>query len=137
MNKDRRLFLNSLNKNCIGYKLGELFAILEKAQRDAVKSTRENVTIVEKYIEKALLMPSTIFPRLLEKSIHHTNKVDYGVRNMIAQKMDELEAFDNPFPSRLSNEEKCIFFMGYYQKRDSLKYKKENENHEKKENEEL
>lgn len=120
--------LNSLNKNCVAYKLGELFAVLEKSQKDAVKSTRVNDGIVEKNIEKASLMPSYIFPKLLEKNMHHTNKVDFGTKNMITQILAELEDFAEPFPDRLSNKEKCIFFMGYYKKRDALRYKKENKN---------
>ena len=123
---DKKKGMSSLNKDCAAYKLGELLAILEKAQKDAVKSTRESITIADKYLEKASLMPSTVFPRLLQMSIHHTNKVDYGTSNKITQKLNELEVFDNPFPKRLSEEERCLFFMGYYQQRDSLKYKKEN-----------
>jgi len=125
---------DSMNKNRIGYKLGELFAILEKAQRDAVKSTRDTKTIVDMYIEKASSCPSLVFPKLLRNSIHHTNKVDYGIRKKITEKLSELESFDAPFPRKLDEEEKCFFHMGYYKMNDML-YKEVSEKVKKKENE--
>lgn len=105
---------DSMNEDKIGYKLGELFAILEKAQRDAVKSTRTTKTIADKYIQKASATPSLIFPRLLENSTHHTNKVDYGTRQKIAEKLSELEKFETPFPRKLTSDDRCLFHMGYY-----------------------
>lgn len=110
----------SMNEDKIGYKLGELFAILEKAQRDAVKSTRGSKTIVDKYIQKASRTPALIFPKLLENSTYHTNKVDYGVKKKIAAKLEELERFEAPFPSRLNNDEQCLFHMGYYKMNNAL-----------------
>lgn len=112
---------SGVNESRIGYKLGELFAILEKAQRDAVKSTRGTRTIVDKYAQKAHLAPYLVFPKLLENSIHHTNKVDYGIRQKITEKLAELERFESPFPKKLSQDEQCFFHMGYF-KMNSMLY---------------
>lgn len=107
-------------KKSIGYELGELLAMLEKAQKDAVKSTRETKTIVDKCAEKACQNPARIFPKLLSDSIHHTNKVDYGTSKKIAFSLQSLEQYETPFPSKLTDEEKCKFFMGYYRMKNLL-----------------
>ena len=118
-----------------GYKLGELFAILEKAQRDAVKSTRENKTIADKYAKKACQNPAAIFPRLLADSIHHTSKADYGLSKKIAGKTQELACYETPFPTKLTDEEKCKFFMGYYCEK-NLQYEEMKKNSEKRKSKE-
>lgn len=111
---------SSIMNNSVGYMLGELFAMLEKSQYDAVKSTRANKGIAELYIEKASKIPNKVFPKLLALNIHHLNKVDYGMSKKISEKLKELECFDEPFPDRLTNKEQCIFYMGYRQMRNTF-----------------
>lgn len=128
---------DNMNEDKVGYKLGELFAILEKAQKDAVKNIIVTKTIVNKYIQKASASPSLVFPRLLEDSTHHTNKVDYGMKKKIAEKLSELEQFETPFPRKLNDEEKCLFHMGYYKMNNKLydEIKKKAEENKEKESE--
>ena len=111
---------SSMNNNTVGYMLGELFAMLEKAQFDAVKSTRTGKGIAELYIGKASKIPNKIFPKLMALNIHHLNKVDYGMSKKISAKLEELECLDEPFPDRLNSKEQCMFYMGYRQMRNAL-----------------
>ncbi len=100
-------------KKTQGYYLGELMAVCEKAQRDAVTSTRNTRTIADIYIGAASTTPAKIFPRLLTKTQYHLNKVNYGTRSKIQNIMEQLATFDTPFPERLDNLEQCAFFTGY------------------------
>lgn len=100
-------------KKTQGYYLGELMAVCEKAQRDAVPSTRNTRTIADIYIGAASTTPTQVFPRLLKMTQHHLNKVNYGTRSMIQDIMEQLAEFDTPFPDRLDNQEQCAFFTGY------------------------
>lgn len=112
-----------MENNGQAYCLGKLFAILEKAQRDAVPSTRVNKTIADKYIDRAGRCPSSVFPKLLADSVHHTNKVDYGSSRKIQKCLEELEAFRPAIPDRLSQAEQGDFYIGYYQMKRTF-YKK-------------
>lgn len=114
-----------MKNNSQAYCLGKLFAILEKAQRDAVPSTRVNRTIADKYIERTSRCPSSMFPKLLADSVHHTNKVDYGSSRKIQECLDELEVFNPSIPDRLSQEEQGDFYIGYYQTKKAFYQKKE------------
>lgn len=114
-----------MKNNSQAYCLGKLFAMLEKAQRDAVPSTRTNKTIADKYIDRAGRCPSSIFPKLLADSVHHTNKVDYGSSRKIQECLDELDVFQPAIPDRLSQEEQGDFYIGYYQTKKTFYKKKE------------
>lgn len=120
----------TMEKETQAYALGSLFAVLEKAQKDAVPSTKNNKTIADRYIDRASRCPSTIFPKLLADSVHHTNKVDYGSSRRIKECMDKLDAYTPAIPERLKREEQGDFFIGYYQTRDSF-FKKKEEKEEK------
>ena len=96
-----------------GYLLGELFSICEKAQKDAVESTKSSKTIADRLMSTASTKPATAFPRILNLAQHHVNKVDYGVKRMIMDKVSELSSFDVPFPDRLDSKEQCDFYVGY------------------------
>lgn len=110
---------NTMEHKSIGYLLGELFALLEKAQKNAVRSTNYTKTIADKYIEKASRMPSTVFPILLGKSIHHVNKVNYGMESRILEKQQEIDNAGG-YPERLSANEQCQFYIGYGHKKTEL-----------------
>ena len=52
-----------------GYLLGELFAVLDKIQKDAVPSTRRNRTsLVYKYLRIAKTSPARVMEQLVSKS---------------------------------------------------------------------
>ena len=98
---------------CIAYRLGRLFAVLEKAQRDAVPSA--NTTIKDRYYSSASATPSIVFPQLLRLAQHHIQKAEYG-RNtdkMIEEIMDGIQMF----PAHLSLDDQGLFAIGYYHQR--------------------
>lgn len=97
----------------ISYRLGRLFAVLEKAQRDAIPGA--NTTIKDSFYGSASATPRTVFPRLLRLAQHHIQKAEYG-RNtdkMIEGIMQDIQAF----PAHLSLDDQGLFAIGYYHQR--------------------
>jgi len=60
-----------------GYVLGRLFALLEKAQKEA-SEVKLNATIKDRYFGAASATPASVFPILLRLSQHHISKAKYG-----------------------------------------------------------
>ena len=97
----------------IAYRLGRLFAVLEKAQRDAVPGA--NTTIKDRYYSSASATPSIVFPQLIRLSQHHIQKADYGYAadRMIEEIMQGIQRF----PAHLSLDDQGLFAIGYYHQR--------------------
>jgi CRISPR-associated protein Csd1 len=108
------------------YLLGRLFAVLEKAQQDAIG---ENIgaSIKDRYFTSACATPATVFPVLLRLSQHHISKAEYGYTSdrRIQEIMGLLEVENTPFPAHLSLDQQGIFVLGYYHQRANL-YKPKN-----------
>ena len=102
------------------YRLGRLFAVLEKLQQEAIPGA--NSTIKDRYYGSASATPRSVFPILLRLAQHHVAKAEYGYAsdNRIAQIMNGLEEF----PAHLSLENQGMFALGYYHQRTSLWTKK-------------
>jgi CRISPR-associated protein Csd1 len=117
------LALNEDSKNK-AYVLGRLFAVLEKAQKDANPDVKS--TIRDKYFSSASTTPASTFPTLLALAQHHISKSDYGVLidKKIAEIMSKLDVDDNPFPKNLSLDDQGLFYLGFYHQRNSLYNKK-------------
>lgn len=105
------------------YVLGRLFAVLEKAQREAI-GQNINATIKDRYFTSACASPASVFPTLLRLSHHWTTKAEYGgiSDRKIQDLLDMLDA--KPFSSRLSLEEQGVFVLGYYHQRAAFYAKK-------------
>ena len=99
------------------YVLGRLFAVLEKAQKEAIGDA--NATIKDRYFTSACATPASVFPVLLRLSQHHISKAEYGYAsdNRIQSLLNLLDVDKNPFPARLSLDEQGIFVLGYYHQR--------------------
>jgi len=97
------------------YVLGRLFAVLEKAQREAIGEV--NASIKDRYFTSACAAPASVFPTLLRLSQHYTAKAEYGYVSdrRIQNLLDLLEA--KPFPTRLTLDEQGVFVLGYYHQR--------------------
>jgi len=97
----------------IAYRLGRLFAVLEKAQRDAIPGA--NTTIKDRYYGSASATPSIVFPQLLRLSQHHIQKTDYGYAadRMIEEIMQDIQRF----PAHLNLDDQGLFAIGYYHQR--------------------
>lgn len=105
----------------IAYRLGRLFAILEKAQKEAIPGA--NTTIKDRYYGSASATPSVVFPNLLRLAQHHLQKAEYGGRmdKMIEDVMGEIEKF----PAHLSLDDQGMFAIGYYHQRQAFYVKAE------------
>lgn len=123
----------SLDKDStnIAYRLGRLFAVLEKAQQDAAAPAKLNTTIKDRFYGSASATPRTVFPQLLRLAQHHIQKAEYGRRNdgMIEEIMQGLQKF----PAHLSLDDQGTFAIGYYHQRQAFftkKTDKKEENHD-------
>src|SRR5208337_1307981 len=67
--------LNEESTN-VPYRLGRLFAVLEKTQSDTNRDMKS--TINSKYFSSASTTPAVVFPVLLKLSQHHIAKSDWG-----------------------------------------------------------
>lgn len=107
--------LNNENRN-VGYLLGRLFALLEKAQREAVPDA--NATIRDRYIGSASSTPARVFPQLLKMAQHHISKAKFGaVTDRRIQETMSLVNSAEGFPATLSYDDQGQFFIGYYQQK--------------------
>jgi CRISPR-associated protein Csd1 len=107
----------------IAYRLGRLFAILEKAQRDAIPGA--NATIKDRYYSSASATPRVVFPQLLRLAQHHIQKAEYGGRS--DKMIEDIMQGINTFPTHLSLDDQGMFAIGYYHQRNALFTKSENQ----------
>jgi len=113
--------LNEENSN-VPYRLGRLFAVLEKAQADTNREMKS--TINSKYFSSASTTPAVVFPVLLKLAQHHIAKSDWGFKT--TQAIEETLMEVDEFPAYLSLEEQGMFMLGYYHQR-KANYKKKAE----------
>ena len=148
-NKERSLTM-SLDKNNanIGYRLGRLFAVLEKIQQEANPGI--NATIRDKFYAAASSTPVSVFGNLMRLKNHHLSKLDSETRRArgeqtVPLKNHHLSKLDSEgrviyferllgeiiyqsevgkgvtsFPSHLSLEDQGLFAIGYYQQRQDM-----------------
>ena len=117
---DITMALDVQNTN-VAYRLGRLFALLEKAQQEANPGL--NATIKDRYFGAASATPRSVFPILLRLTQHHIAKAEYG-RNMDKRIEEVVSGIDN-FPSHLNLEKQGLFVLGYYHQRKALYTKNE------------
>ena len=110
----------------VPYRLGRLFAVLEKLQQEAIPGA--NTTIKDRYFGSASATPRAVFPVLLRLSQHHISKIEYG-RTYDKHIQDILNGVDiatGGFPAHLSLEDQGLFALGYYHQRKDLWTSKKN-----------
>lgn len=114
-----------------GYRLGRLFAALEKIQEDA--SPGLNATIRDRYYGAASSTPAAVFSTLLRLSKHHLGKLNGGLA-VTREKLigDIMGGFDaGSFPPRvLALADQARFALGYYHQRQAFFTKSEPKNPE-------
>ena len=109
----------------IGYRLGRLFAVLEKIQSDATPGI--NATIRDRFYGAASSTPVTVFGNLMRLSNHHLSKLEKekpGQFIVRKQLIGEIMCFIKEFPSHLSMEDQGRFAIGYYHQTQDLWTKK-------------
>jgi CRISPR-associated protein Csd1 len=118
--KQKEELLVSLDPNNtnIGYRLGRLFATLEKIQirKFTQNSGKEpNSTIRDKYYGAASGTPVVVFGTLIRLSKHHLASLEnIGERVNFEKLLGEIMSGITDFPSHLSLEDQGRFAIGYY-----------------------
>jgi CRISPR-associated protein Csd1 len=114
-NQGRQELTVGLNRECpdTGYRLGRLFAVLERLQGEANRNL--NKTIVDRYYGAASTRPSTVFPSLIHLAQHHTGKARSP--GFFQKEIGEVLEAVSSFPAHLSLEEQGLFALGYYHQR--------------------
>ncbi len=116
--KELPVALDDTNPNT-GYRLGRLFAVLEKIQEEA--SPGINATIRDRYYGAASSTPVAVFQTLMRLKNHHLSKLEnrgraVNLERLIGEIMDGVE----DFPPVLSLPDQGRFTIGYYHQRQAL-----------------
>jgi len=110
------------------YRLGRLFAVLEKTQGDALGKV--NASIRDRFYSAASATPGAVFPRLLRTYQHHLAKMERGKvgREMLVREI--LESLTG-FPSHFNLTDQGLFAIGYYHQMRDLWTSKQSHEQEK------
>ena len=116
--------LDEANRN-VGYRLGRLFAVLEKIQEEANPGI--NTTIRDRFYGAASSTPVTVFSTLLKLKNHHLSKLDNRGRAVNLEKRigDIMDGLGD-FPAQLRIADQGRFAIGYYHQRQDF-FKKSGE----------
>lgn len=103
----------------VGYRLGRLFALLEKVQEEA--SPGINATIRGRFYGSASSTPVVAFPHLMKIKNHHVAKLEnrgraVNLERLIGEVVDGI----TDFPGHLNLPEQGRFAVGYYHQRQDL-----------------
>lgn len=102
-----------------GYRLGRLFAVLEKVQEEANPGI--NATIRERFYGAASSTPVTVFSNLMKLKNHHLAKLENpGRRVNLERLISEIVEEISDFPSILNLADQGRFAIGYYHQRQAL-----------------
>jgi len=97
----------------VGYRLGRLFAVLERIQAEA--SPGINATIRDRYYGAASGTPVTVFSTLMKLKIHHLAKLENRGRAVNLERLIcEIMAGIQDFPAHLTLADQGRFAIGYY-----------------------
>ncbi len=128
--KNERNLTVSLDKENVntGYRLGRLFAVLERMQEAANPGI--NATIKERFYASASSTPSSVFGNLMRLANHHLAKLRKerpGLAVNLERQMQEVIAGIDRFPAHLSLDDQGQFAIGYYHQRQDFFTKKDAE----------
>lgn len=113
--EELKMSLDESNTNA-GYRLGRLFAVLEKIQEEANPGI--NATIRDRYYGAASATPVTVFSTLLKLKNHHLSKLDNRGRAVnLEKRVGEIMDGIGDFPAQLPLADQGRFAIGYYHQR--------------------
>lgn len=116
--KELTMSLDVTNTN-VGYRLGRLFAVLEKVQEEANPGI--NATIRDRYYGSASATPVAAFPHLMKLKNHHLSKLENRGRAVNLERMiGEIMSGLSDLPAHLSLPDQGRFAIGYYHQRQAL-----------------
>ncbi len=104
----------------IAYRLGRLFAAIERIQESAL-GREINSTVSDKYYGSASAVPFSVFPRLIAGSQNHLTRIrkdkpGYAI-NLKKDLTEIMSGIAESFPRHLSIEAQGRFSIGYYHQR--------------------
>lgn len=107
----------------VGYRLGRLFAVLEKVQEEAHPGL--NATIRDRFYGAASSTPITVFSNLMKLNKHHLAKIEHKGRAVNLEKLigEIIDGLTDSFPAQLPMIEQGRFAIGYYHQKQAF-YKK-------------
>ncbi len=118
-NNHEREITVSLDKdnNNPGYRLGRLFAVLERVQEEA--SPGLNATIRDRYYGAFSATPALVFATLMRMKNHHLAKLDNPGRRVNLEKLigEIVDGLPPVPPTHLSPPDQGCFAIGYYHQR--------------------
>jgi CRISPR-associated protein Csd1 len=120
--EELKVSLDTNNMN-IGYRLGRLFAALEKIQSDAQGSP--SATIRDRFYGAASGTPATVFGTLMRLKNHHLAKLPDGLRITRERQLGEIMSGITDFPPHLKLEDQGRFAIGYYHQMQDFYTRKE------------
>ena len=103
------------------YLCGRLLAVLEEAQREAIRGL--NTSLVDRFYGTASSAPLSVFPTLVRGSRAHLSKLrrdNPGAHFAIDSRMEDIltkVTAEKGFPKSLNLKEQGIFALGYYHQR--------------------
>ncbi len=121
--KEFQIMLDSTNANP-AYRLGRLFATLEKIQEEA--SPGLNATIRDRYFGAASSTPVAVFTTLLRLKNHHLGKLHKGRAVQMERLIGEIMNGLDDFPRILALPDQGRFALGYYHQRQAFFTKHDN-----------
>ena len=123
LNKEKELTpMLDLANNNPGYRMGRLFAVLEKIQEEA--SPGLNATIRDRYYGAASSTPVAVFTTLLRLKNAHLKKLPAGRNTYFEKLLGEVVALVTDFPKHLPLADQGRFALGYYHQRQDFFSKK-------------
>ena len=114
----------------VAYRLGRLFALVERIQENAVPGA--NATVRDRFFGAASATPARVFPIILRNAQHGLAKIRkeepgkaINLEKALQEILNGLDAARGGFPAALRLEEQGMFILGYYQQRQAFFTKKE------------
>lgn len=107
-----------LDNTSAAYRLGRLFAVLEKIQEEA--SPGLNATIRDRYYGAASSTPVAVFTTLLRLKNAHLKKLSQGRSVSFEKLLGEVLSAVTDFPAHLTLANQGRFALGYYHQRQAF-----------------
>ena len=106
-----------------GYRLGRLFAVLERLQ--AAGLGKRNATVRDRFYASASATPARIFPSLFRNAKNHSksirSKVGVGLAEWFEDRIaDVVNGMGSALPATLSLQDQGRFAIGYYHQREAF-----------------
>jgi CRISPR-associated protein Csd1 len=110
-----------LNNPNTAYRLGRLFAVLERIQEEAAGGPGKlNATIKDRYYGAASSTPVAVFTTLLRLKNAHLKKLATGRIIWFEKLIGEVTSALNDFPPHLALADQGRFALGYYHQRQAF-----------------